>query len=784
MLGGVPWHAVNAVKTLLRGLLGKRLPVAEGVLSVTGLDGAVSIGRDRYGIPHIGASTAHDAWFGLGFVQAQDRAFQLELQFRAVRGTLSELLGAETVDVDRLSRRIGFARTAERILETLQEEDRLAANAFADGINASIRHAGRRPPHEITLLRGRQTQAAAADVVGVTLLQAFALASNWDSELARLEILLADGRDALEALDTGYPDWLPVTVPPGSVVGPVLDALRADLDSFASIVAPGGGSNNWALAGARTSSGRPIVANDPHLAPVLPPHWYLAHLITPDFALAGACLVGLPSFAVGHNGHVGWGVTAGLIDNTDLFIEELGPDGMSCRQGDDFVPCSVRIEEIHVKGAASLEETVVETPRGPIISPVLDRISHTLSMRATWLEPERSGLLGGVTRVRTVSEMHEEMRWWHGPPLNIVYADTAGDIAWTLIGEAPVRKAGLGTFPLSGWDPAVGWEDGYVAYERLPHAVSPADGFLATANNRPSGDEEPYLGSDWLDGYRLARVIEILQKSNEWTLDATLQAQRDTISLTWPELRDHVLAIGERSDSVTAYRLLATWDGNVAADSPAATVFETWLAAMEYRVARTKAPSATDTALGQGHGPPALGPYSMFGFRRAGHLVRLLRERPAGWFDDWDAEVASALAASEKTLRVRFGNDTAGWAWGAVRPLTLSHPAGQRPPMDRVFNIGPIAWGGDYSTVSQAGAPPLNPYGNPSAIASLRAAMDVGDWDSSRFSLPGGQSGNPFSPHYDDQVAPWMSAKGVPMPWTREATQAAITKRLFLLPPD
>ncbi len=774
---------MNAVSRTLRALLGRRLPITEGVLSVDGVDGAVTIGRDTSGIPHIAAVTDHDAWFGVGFVQGQDRAFQLELQRRAVRGTLSELLGADTLPVDRLSRRIGFAAAAARILEEMREEDRLAAEAFAAGVNAAAQ-TGSRPPHELTLLRGDRTDATAADIVGVTLLQAFALAANWDSELARLEILVADGREALEALDHGYPEWLPVTEDPGKAAGPAVAALREDLDRFGSVVALGGASNNWALTPSKTATGRPILANDPHLAPTLPPHWYLAHVTTPQWGLAGACLAGIPSFGVGHNGRVAWGVTAGLIDNTDLFVEELGDDGTTVRDGDEFVPCEIRHEAIAVKGGAPVTERVLVTPRGPVVSPVLDRVSAVLSLRATWLAPERPGLLGGMTRAETVAELHEEMRWWAGPGLNIAYADTAGDIGWTLIGEAPVRTAGNGTFPLPGWDPAVGWEEHYVPYDRLPHVIGPDAGYIASANNRPTRGNDPFLSSDWLDGYRIARICQLLESSDEWDIPLTLEAQRDTVTPTWSEVRDHLLGIGERGTSVTAYRLLASWNGDVAADSPAAAVFETWLVEMERRVAQAKAPNATEAALGRGHAPPALAAFSLFGFRRAGHLVRLLRERPEGWFVDWDEEIAAALAAAERTLRAMFGNETAGWAWGRVRPLTLRHPAGQQAPMHLVFDIGPMPWGGDYSTVSQAGAPPLDVYGNPSAIASVRAAMDVGEWDNSRFSLPGGQSGNPLSPHYGDQVGPWSRGEGLPMPWTKEATSRAIRHRLFLVPPE
>ncbi len=764
-------------------VLGRRLPRVEGVVSIEGLDGAVTIGRDRFGIPHIAAVTDHDAWFALGFCQGQDRAFQLELQRRVVRGTLAELVGTDGLAVDLLSRRMGLVHAARRIVARMRPPDREAVEAFAAGVNAVATSGGPRP-HELSLIRGERTTCTAADVVGLTLVQAFALASNWDSELARLEILTTDGPDALRALDATYPEWHPVTDPPGAGAGPAVDALRADIDAFVETVGIGGGSNNWAVAGSRTATGRPLVANDPHLAPVLPPHWYLAHLTTPEWGLAGACLAGTPGFGVGHNEHVAWGVTAGLVDNTDLFLERIGPDGRSVREGERFVPCATRSETIRVRGGSPVTELVIETPRGPVIGASLERTPDAVSIAATWLDPGRAGVLATVNRARTVAELREEMRWWHGPSLNVVYADTAGDIAWTLIGQAPRRRTGYGTIPLPGWDPAHGWEEGGVEYDELPHTVSPDIGYVASANNRPTVGDEPFLGVDWIDGHRITRIDGLLDAGGDWTVGGMLDMQLDTVSPAWVDLAPHVLGAGERGDSVASHRLLAAWDGDMSSDSAAATVFVAWLSEMEQRVASAKAPRSSEAVLGRGHAPPALSPFSMFAFRRAGHLTRLLRDRPDGWFEDWDDEIASALAAAERAIRSRLGNARSNWTWGDARPLTLRHPAGERAPLDGVFNLGPFRWSGGFSTISQSGAPPLDPFANPSAIASLRAVMDVGDWDESRFSLPGGQSGNPLSPHYADQIEPWMTGRGVPMPWSGPATRKAIATRLFLMPSE
>jgi penicillin amidase len=207
-----------------------------------------------------------------------------------------------------------------------------------------------------------------------------------------------------------------------------------------------------------------------------------------------------------------------------------------------------------------------------------------------------------------------------------------------------------------------------------------------------------------------------------------------------------------------------------------------WLVEMERRVAFAKAPISADFVVGKGFAPTPLNPNNMFAFSRAGHLVRLLRTRPDGWFADWDREIRGALRVAEQTLRSRFGDNPSDWMWGDVRPLRLRHALGEQRPLDRVFNIGPIRWSGDFSTVSQSGAPPLNPLGNPSAIASLRMVVDVGDWDASRFSLPGGQSGNPLSPHYADQVNPWRRGEGIPMPFSDEAVATATQSTLFVVP--
>lgn len=772
---------MGAMHTLLRLGLGKRLPMTEGALSVPGLERPVGVARDRYGIPHITAHGDLDAWFGLGFCQGQDRSFQIESLTRVVRGTTAQLVGTAGVAVDRMARRIGFHVAAAEHEHALSGTELASMEAFVAGLNAGRSRGARKAAHEFALLRAEATVLSAADALGIILVHAFALASNWDAELARLAILENDGREALEALDPAYPEWHPVTSPPGTAAGPAVEGLRADVERFRRLVPLGGASNNWAMTGEHTATGRPLLANDPHLAPLLPPYWYLAHVTTPEWSVAGACIAGTPGFGAAHNGHVAWGVTAGLIDNTDLFVERIGPDVRSVLRGNDYVPCEVRREVIEVKGGDDVVEEVLVTPHGPVVGPALPHAPQAISMTATWLRSERVGAQFDLARARTVAELRDALELWHGPSLNVVMADDSGSIGWKMIGEAPKRRAGIGAVPLPAWDPEVGW-DGTVPYESLPTLIDPDGGRIATANTRPDIDGDTSLGVDWIEGYRLMRINELLAARDDWDLPTTLAMQLDTVTPAWSELRDDVLGVTPGVDAVAAHELLRGWDGDLHSDSAAGSVFVLWLTEMQHRVAFAKAPIAADFAVGKGFAPEPLVPNNLFTFNRTGHLVRLLRDRPEGWFDDWDTEIAGALRVAEQTLRSRHGNDPADWRWGDVRPLTLTHAVGGRKPLDTVFNIGPIRWSGDFTTVSQSGAPTLNPLGNPSAIASLRMAVDVGNWDAARFSLPGGQSGNPLSPHYGDQVEAWRLGIGLPMPFSPEAVRAATVTTLHLVP--
>ncbi|CAN5881134.1 hypothetical protein BH23ACT12_BH23ACT12_19550 [soil metagenome] len=475
-------------------LLGRRLPRSEGQLDVSGINEPVTIRRDRWGIPHIDAATETDAWYGLGFCHGQDRAFQLETLLRVIRGTLSALIGKDGIGIDRMSRRIGFSRYNERQLAGFDADIQSNISAYVAGVNAGNTIGLPKKAHEFVLLTSKPTAWTPADVCGIIRLQSFLFATNADAELARLKILLADGPEALAAVDPSPNEsWQGVLRP--DAVAPAVDRLAEDLSAFGNFVGSGGASNSWSTAGTRTATGRPLLGNDPHLPALLPSVWYLAHLTTPSWAVAGATLVGGPAVEVGHNGFAAWGITAALFDNTDLFQEELGSDGASVRSGNDFVPCEVLNEQIKVRYKRSLTENVVVTPRGPVVSPAFDEGVGALSIKAFWLSDMP---VQGFLRVHRTTGFEEFRHWfahWPAPDLNISYADVDGTIGWQLVGAVPVRKRGWGTVPMPGWDQSAGWEEEPVPFDQMPYSVNPERGFLATANTRPHpGIEKPFLG--------------------------------------------------------------------------------------------------------------------------------------------------------------------------------------------------------------------------------------------------------------------------------------------------
>ena len=771
----------------LRVTLGARRPRVSGRLVVDGVHDEVVIARDRFGVAYVRAAGEDDVWFGQGFCHAQDRGFQLEALLRVGRGTLAELVGPPALAVDRFSRRVGLHRAARRQLPRLSETARATIEAYAAGINAARSGAAAPVPHELALLRARPSAWTATDVLAYVNLQALSLNGNWRTELARLRVVASDGTEALLHLDAAC--RRPATVDPAVVAAAdsACAALRADADAVAAIVpaATGGGSNGLVVTGARAAGGRPILANDLHLPPGVPSPVYLVHLRTDDWAAAGGSFVGAPGVVLGHNGTAAWGLTAGLADLSDLFVEELGDDGRSVREGGEWVSCDVERERIAVRGAEPVDEDVLITPRGPIVGPAPDGERFALSLRTTWHEHPPVELDLAHQRAFSLEAFTAGVTAGTVLSLHWVYADESGAAGRALGGRAPRRRAGHGLLPRPGWDPANGWEDELAPGAAMPAGGPGEDGLVVCANEPPPpGDDDVFLGADFADDFRAARLRGALVARTDWDVDGVRALQLDRLSLPWLALRERVLALSpDGDDALLARDLLAGWDGEVGTASPAAAIFEVFVAELCRRLAEARAPHGARLLLGAAVDP--LSPTTLMSAVRVGHLLRELDEHPEGWVGQpWPELMAEALEAAVARLRAAGGPHPRGWAWGRVRPLRLRHPFGERRGLAPAFDLGPFPWGGDTHTPSAAVVSVLDPLAGPELIAVARFSVEAGDWEGARWVLPGGQSGNPCSPHYADQLPLWRRGDGVPIAWSEAAVERVTTDRLVLSAPS
>ena len=781
-------------RAMLRALLGLALGErtawpgrgVEGTLRLPGVRAPTTIRRDANGITYVDASTDEDAFFARGFCQVRDRQFQMELYLRVARGTLAEVLGEEMLPVDRLMRRIGFRHIARRQFELLPARERAQLESFARGVNAGTEHGPK--SHELTLLGMDPSRFEAVDIIAVLQFFAFALSSNWDAELARLRVLRADGVEALEALEASDPEWLRGVGGIRELASSAralcaAEQLASDVAAIGNVVSLGGASNAWAVAPSRTATGRALLACDPHLSPTLPAPWYLMHVRTPTWAMTGAFFPGNPIPTFGHNEHVAWAMTAGHADNTDLFLEHVSPDGKSVREGRSSLRCEVRDEIIRVKRGATVVEHVIVTPRGPIVSPAIGGDDVALSIRGTWMAPRR---LGGYDVYTARSAEDACARYASYPALSEsrVFADRRGEIRSHLVGDLPVRKNGAGILPAVGWDPRYGWEPEPLPFAALPGEADPAVGFVVAANQCPGPSPNgAFLGADWLDSSRHGRIVELLASRDDWDVPSTARLQTDRMTMLWPRLRAAVLDAlwqSPRADR-RAVQWLEAWNGMVTPGSTAAAIFELFFAEMVVRIAKAKAPRSWKAAIGDGTN--AVLPHGTMALRRLDHAVRLMVAQPAGFFArGWTEEIVDAVAAAMRRLRDVAGREEAGWAWGRVRPVFLAHAFGGKPPLDRIFNRGPIAWGGDATTIPQGSIAFDAPLGNAIGVPNLRAVIDVGNWEASRWVLAGGQSGNPLSPHYDDMIDLWLRGESVTIAWSPESVRARAASTLMLTP--
>ncbi|MGD9891377.1 MAG: penicillin acylase family protein [Dehalococcoidia bacterium] len=741
----------------------------DGDLTLEGPRAPVRIVRDRWGIPHIAAESAADAFFAQGYSIGQDRLFQLELRRQMALGQAAAFLNKGLLATDRINRRIGFLRHAEREWEVQSDESRMILEAYSAGINAAIATQPR--PFEFHVLDHEMAPWSPVDTLAI--MKMVAVGHQWASRLRYAKVAAALGVEALLNL---LPDHIPgmaLITPSGArwteEAHPFAHAADLLIEEPEGTVAAGGGSNCWVIGGARTTTGAPIVCGDPHLSIRIPPEWHVVHMTCPEFTVAGPCTPGAPGpLYYGHNTRVAWTMTHAQGDRWDCYRERVrqGSNGPEARFVDRWEPLIRHAETIDVRGGEPTEETWWESRHGFIAMGDPTRDDEVVAAQWGLYEPghDFDALLPLFTAT-TAEEARAALRTYDTISGNFCFADTRGDIGYQYTGRIPKRPGW--PLPVPGWDGRFEW-DGDVPKEELPTDANPATGYIATANNKTTTADYPHFlafgGSPW----RANRLREIFDERQTFAPDDMPAIQGDLLSTLARELVTRYLTAGVAdADARAMQEMLRGWDFVVDVESAAAVVYmETTTLLLERTVLRYYG-QVTDNA----HAPEV---------DRRTILVRALRrDDPLILVDDrsWDAAIEASLAGAARSLREKLGADAARWRWGDFHWMTWRHNLGRNPELAAVLNLPDTPVGGDGATLwaTQARFGRGSDHG-----VSYRQIFDMTDLNAARIVIPPGNSGRPGSPHYGDNVLRWLALEYHPLfiDWTDIERNAEAELRL------
>ena len=757
------------------------LPKYQGVTAVAGLGDAVKITWQSHGIPHVSAKTEHDLFLAQGYLHAQERLWQMDISRRFLSGRIAEIFGnfalpwkelsshfrqRTSVDFDHFIRLVGISHFAAQSLALLPPEDQLRLKAYSDGVNRYIETCRRHPPWEFRILFYEPEPWRPEDSLIINAGFAFLLSPALLTRLnmTALSAMLRNDPEKLRSLMPSYPEGGP------TITHAVWDSLK-DVWQFvngtfsSSDLQPAGqGSNSWAIAPHRSSSGNAILCNDPHLRLTLPSVWYLMHLkAQPEGAGAeayevwGATVPGAPFVQIGRNREISWGITAALCDDAELYREKLHRlDPSLYLTGSEWQPFETRQEIIGVRWGKSIRRTIRSSRHGPLISDFTVPLSSGEALAFRWTAHQPSAEATGLyklNRARNWGEFLDSLSYASAPSLSYVYADKAGNVGYSLAGKIPLRSKVPSLLPLEGWDESNDWL-GYIPHDELPRIYNPADGVIATANNNVVDSTYPhYLSHFFEPPYRISRIRELLGDGRQFSIEDMVAIQADLISFQAKSLVDvlrlDLQRISEQNALLrdAADRLL-TWNGHCGEDSAASAIYHVWhhrlLANLLVPVLGEDLFSAYLEIFNQSIVP----------------TDEILKDGNSCWFkarSRYELAVTSLREACE-FLRDKLGVNPRKWHWGKIHQLTIKHSLARVTLLKSLLTIGPFSSAGDGTTINMGFYRHSQSFEH-TVGPSLRIIIDAGDLENSRFVLACGQSGHPTSPHFQDQTALWQSSR-------------------------
>ena len=785
LIGGVKLAIIFIVLAAVASVyvFWRAMPAYSGSETLPGLSSEVRIWRDAHGVPHIFAASMDDAARALGYVHASERLFQMELNRRVGQGRVAEILGSDFVNVDKYMRTLGYYRQAQSSFDALSPWAQRRLLAYAAGVNAFLgSHRSALPP-EFLFVGDTPEPWKPADSLVWGKLMAQQLSHNYSLEALRARLRERLGSERAGWMLPGTAAGDPITTLPNlRETHASRDAIEDQIGALTGLTQ--GASNEWVVAGARTDTGKPILANDPHLGLEAPILWYLVRIVTPQGSVKGATFPGAPIVAIGQNDSIAWGFTTANTDTQDLFIETidlsdpskyLAPDGPKRFDSHE--------ETIHVKGAPDVELAVRSTRHGPVLSDVSERVrgaapaGKVVALAFTGLS-EHDTTAEAFMRLDAAhnwNEFLDAMRFYEAPTQNIVYADVSGDIGFFSPGLVPLRKSGDGLAPVDGASGAFDWV-GTVPFEQLPQLHNPSAGFAFNANNANVPDEhQPTFGRDWDEGFRARRIQEFFNTIEKHSLETSAAMQADRLSLAAKDLQPFIATIvpsGERARQAQA--MLLGWNAVMDKDRPEPLIFTAFLGSLHRIVLVEKIGLPLDE----------LGPFA------AATLVSLMRDHPS-WCDDpgkpdpgCRKTLGQALDEGLALLVKRDGPDMSEWRWGHEHVSLLRHKVFAHVPLlDRASDLSVSSSGGFYTLDRGGGfdAPNDQPFARTHG-AGFRGIYDLGDPDHSRFMITTGQSGHIFSRHYGDLVALWNDVKSFRLAGSEDDLRKLGARELILSP--
>ena len=724
----------------------KSLPQTSGEIALAGLKEDVEIVRDTYGVPHIYAKNEPDLYFALGYAMAQDRLWQMEFLRRVGHGQLSEILGEELLKVDRFFRTIAAAGVNRKIPDDLA----FLPKFFADGVNAYLKTHPDRLPLEFKLLGYKPGPWIAEDYIAILKVVNWGLSNGWKVDLTAARMLKKVG---IEKWKGAFPlrlDHAPLIIPEESkglseLLAPFLKTVSS-AERLTGFLTPAA-SNSWVVSGKKSVTGKPILANDPHLGLTNPTFWWEAHMVCPTMNVSGFAIPGVPGIAIGHNLDVAWGVTNVMVDDVDFYFEKINPENP--RQywfKDHWENMKVREETIRVKGREPVKVEVLLTRHGPIVSDGKGSNENSISVRWAFtegLQPAQAAYL--LAKAKNIQEVKEALKYWELPCQNLVFADVDGNIGYWCCATIPIRSKGFGILPMPGWAEEYEWK-GYVPFEERPHLINPKENFIATANNKVIGDNYPHFISHyWEPVDRITRIHQLLKAKERLSVDDFKAMQQDVYSVLASEMVPKMIQVLEsrftEKEGQKAKEFLSKWDFIMDKDSVSACLFEVTFRKMMDNIFRDE--------LGEG----LFYEYLRTSTFPPSALRMMIRKGSSLWFGKKSSEdiIAMSMKQMFSELREVMGSDMNKWTWGNIHSLTFEHVLGKKRFLAWLFNLGPFQVGGSHLTVNMRYYPYEAPYRAKHGVSG-RMIVDLSNTGGSLHVLPTGESGNLKSPHHKDQI--------------------------------